>query len=81
MVRFEDITNEKIDKNLLADKDKRKEKDNNFHNYKKMENGEEIQNKEKLDKKVKIINIDIPQNKPEIEISENKLKKLELIRE
>jgi len=81
IMRFEEMSDEKIDKNLLSDDEKSDEKDDNFHNYKKnMEEEKEIQNHEKLDKKIEIINTDIPKNLKETDISGNKSKESELIK-
>ena len=78
MIRFEEMSDEKIEKNILSDE----EKEDNFHDYKKnMEKEEEIQNQEKVDKKVEIINTDFPKILQETNISENKSKESQLIKD
>lgn len=79
ILRFEEMSDEKIEKNVLSDEDKSEEKDDNFHDCKKdIEKEEDKQNQEKVDKKVEIINTDIPQNIKEINLPENKSKVFEL---
>jgi hypothetical protein len=79
MMRFEEISDEKIENNILSDEEKR---DENFNDNKKnMEKEEDILNQEKMDLKVEIISTDIPKNLQEISISKNKTKESELIKD
>ena len=82
MIRFEEMSDERIEKNILSDEEKSEDKDDNFHDYKKnIEKEEEIQNQEKVDKNVEIINTDIHKNLQETGLSENKSKESELIKD
>ena len=79
MMRFEEMSDEKIDINALSDEEKSEEKYDNFHeNNKNMEKEEEILNQEKVDKKLEIISTDIPQNLQKAALSENKSKESEM---